>query len=131
MSNNLIKKILLEKKKEIVKCNILCIGDIILDHYIYGRINRMSPEAPIPVLSFDSEDYRLGGAGNVARNLSTLGVKCDLIHFTGQDLSSKIISQLISKENRIKQIKINLIDYEVPIKIRYIKCFRPNYVHFC
>ncbi len=120
MSNNLIKKILLEKKKEIMKCNILCIGDIILDHYIYGRINRMSPEAPIPVLSFDSEDYRLGGAGNVARNLSTLGVKCDLIHFAGQDLSSKIISQLISKENRIKQIKINLIDYEVPIKIRYI-----------
>tara|TARA_A100001015_G_scaffold276469_1_gene334709 strand:- start:3516 stop:4499 length:984 start_codon:yes stop_codon:yes gene_type:complete len=120
MSNNLIKKILLGKKKEIMKCNILCIGDIILDHYVYGRIERMSPEAPIPVLSFDNESYRLGGAGNVARNLSSLGVKCDLIHFAGKDLTSKIIKQLISKENRIKQIKINLINYKVPIKKRYI-----------
>ena len=69
-------KLLINQKKNIENCNILCIGDIILDHYIYGRVERMSPEAPIPILLFEKENYQLGGVGNVARNISSLGAKC-------------------------------------------------------
>ena len=52
---------------------VLCIGDVMLDHYVYGEVGRLSPEAPVPVLGVDSETYTLGGAGNVLRNLAALG----------------------------------------------------------
>ena len=88
MSNkNLIRKVLKENINFIKQCNILCIGDIILDHYIYGNIERMSPEAPIPILLFKKENYQLRGVGNVARNLSSLGAKCSLTVFSGHDAS--------------------------------------------
>ena len=120
MSNKVIKEILFSKKNNIEKCNILCVGDIILDHYIYGRVERMSPEAPIPILLFENENYQLGGVGNVARNLSSLGAKSSLISFMGDDPSSKKIQKLISKEKNIKQTKVKLFGYEAPIKTRYI-----------
>lgn len=120
MSNKVIKEILFRKKNNIEKCNILCVGDIILDHYIYGRVERMSPEAPIPILLFENENYQLGGVGNVARNLSSLGVKSSLISFIGDDPSSKKIQKLISKEKNIKHTKVKLFGYETPTKTRYI-----------
>ena len=52
---------------------VLCIGDVMLDHYVYGQSDRLSPEAPVPVLTIDSETHNLGGAGNVLRNLAALG----------------------------------------------------------
>ena len=57
---------------------VLCIGDAILDHFIYGSVERISPEAPIPVLRIEREDSMLGGAGNVVRNLVSLGAE---VHF--------------------------------------------------
>ena len=55
-----IQKLIKENISLISKCNIFCIGDIILDHYIYGKVERMSPEAPIPILLFEKENYQLG-----------------------------------------------------------------------
>ena len=55
---------------------ILVIGDLILDEYIWGSVNRISPEAPVPILETKSEDLTLGGAANVAKNLVVLG--CDV-----------------------------------------------------
>lgn len=52
---------------------ILVIGDLMLDHYIWGNMERISPEAPVPVVDVQEEKYRLGGAGNVASNLLSLG----------------------------------------------------------
>ena len=52
---------------------ILCVGDVILDHFHYGSVGRISPEAPIPVLKLEREATMLGGAGNVVRNLVGLG----------------------------------------------------------
>ena len=120
MYNKLNRKLLSNKKKYINKCNILCIGDIILDHYIYGRVHRMSPEAPIPILLFEKENYQLGGVANVAQNLSSLGAKCSLVSFSGNDISSKRINKLLLKEKNIKRIKVKLFGYETPIKTRYI-----------
>ena len=57
----------------VVSPNILVLGDLMLDRYSWGTVDRISPEAPIPVLKLAREEERLGGAGNVAMNLKTLG----------------------------------------------------------
>ena len=53
--------------------SVLVVGDLMLDHFVYGRVTRISPEAPVPVVQFDREEYRLGGAANVASNIVALG----------------------------------------------------------
>ena len=64
---------------------ILIIGDAMLDRFIAGRVTRISPEAPVPVVVFDRETHRIGGAGNVAHNVTALGGEAALIAVTGQD----------------------------------------------
>ena len=54
--------------------NVLVIGDVMLDHYLYGQVSRISPEAPVPIVNHQSESFRLGGAANVALNLEGLGI---------------------------------------------------------
>ena len=94
MLNKKLISILKKNKKNISKLKIICIGDIILDHYIYGNVNRMSPEAPIPILLFKEENFQIGGAGNVARNLSSLGANCCLVTLFGKDIYSNKINKL-------------------------------------
>ena len=91
------------------KSNILVIGDVMLDRYLYGTVDRVSPEAPVPVLKPNKEEIRLGGAANVALNLSSLGSKVNLVGISGKDSASKQIFNLL-KENKIKNslIKSNL-----------------------
>ena len=72
-------------KKQFNGLNILVLGDIILDHFIFGTSNRISPEAPVPIVEVKSEDYMLGGAANVANNISELGANCTLIGSIGND----------------------------------------------
>ena len=55
---------------------VLCIGDLMLDDFVYGDVSRISPEAPAPVIRVSHEDVIVGGAGNVARNVASLGAKC-------------------------------------------------------
>jgi D-beta-D-heptose 7-phosphate kinase/D-beta-D-heptose 1-phosphate adenosyltransferase len=64
---------------------ITVVGDVMLDRFVIGRVSRMSPEAPVPVVVFDHEDFRLGGAANVAHNLRALGGSVDLIGVIGAD----------------------------------------------
>ena len=68
--------------KMLNKGHVLVFGDIILDRYISGSVDRVSPEAPVPVLKPSSEEIRLGGAANVALNLSSLGSNPTLIGLT-------------------------------------------------
>ena len=95
--------------KLLSKSNILVFGDVMLDRYISGSVDRVSPEAPVPVLKPIKEEIRLGGAANVALNLSSLGSKVSLIGISGKDSSSAQIFNLL-KENKIKNgiIKSNL-----------------------
>lgn len=66
---------------------IAVVGDVMLDRFLIGRVSRMSPEAPVPVVVFDHEEFRLGGAANVANNLKQLGATVDLIGVIGHDES--------------------------------------------
>ena len=70
---------------------IAVIGDIMLDKYIFGHVSRISPEYPVPVVDVTHEDYRLGGAANVALNTQSLGAKTILIGITGADSNREIL----------------------------------------
>lgn len=74
---------------------ILVLGDVMLDHYIWGRVERISPEAPVPVLDVQKEEYRLGGAANVALNLKALGAQVMLCGVIGKDESAAQIKHLL------------------------------------
>ena len=65
--------------------SILVVGDLMLDHFVIGRVDRISPEAPVPVVQFDHESFRLGGAANVAHNLAALGGKVEIAGVVGND----------------------------------------------
>jgi rfaE bifunctional protein kinase chain/domain len=77
---------------------VLVVGDVMLDHYLAGDAERISPEAPIPVVRVASEKHLLGGAGNVARNIAALGGKPELASVIGADEPGAVIQQLLSKE---------------------------------
>jgi len=64
---------------------VLVIGDVMLDQFVIGTVDRISPEAPVPVVRFAREDYRLGGAANVAANLRALGARVELVAIVGAD----------------------------------------------
>lgn len=78
---------------------ILVVGDSILDHYVYGKVYRVSPEAPVPVVLKNREEYFLGGAANVAQNITAFGAKCTLLSLIGSDVESKILLQKCLDEN--------------------------------
>ena len=67
--------------------NILCVGDAMLDRFVYGHVERVSPEAPIPVLRQDLKETMLGAVGNVARNLSSMGCRTSIASVIGNDAS--------------------------------------------
>ncbi|MGZ9140344.1 MAG: bifunctional heptose 7-phosphate kinase/heptose 1-phosphate adenyltransferase, partial [Nitrospira sp.] len=73
------------------QASILVVGDLILDHYVMGRVSRISPEAPVPVVHVESESIRLGGAANVFNNILALGGKADLCGVIGSDESGRLL----------------------------------------
>jgi len=76
--------------------HICVIGDIMLDHYIYGTCDRISPEAPVPVVDIKKEEYTLGGAGNVLENLNAFGCHASLISVCGNDKMGKVATGMLS-----------------------------------
>lgn len=85
--------------KQAPQKRIAVLGDIMIDHYIIGSVNRISPEAPVPILECLADEYRLGGAANVALNISTLDAKTYLIGVIGDDLNSTILLEILQKKN--------------------------------
>ncbi|RFM24843.1 MAG: D-glycero-beta-D-manno-heptose-7-phosphate kinase, partial [Candidatus Thermochlorobacter aerophilum] len=67
------------------KKRVAVVGDVMLDKYIFGKVERISPEAPVPVIDVSSQSYRLGGAANVATNLRSLGATALLFGVIGDD----------------------------------------------
>jgi len=74
---------------------IVVIGDVILDQYIWGSVNRISPEAPVPIVEVTSETLRLGGAANAAANICSLGGKADVISVVGEDNNNGLLHQML------------------------------------
>lgn len=84
--------------KECKKKKILVIGDLILDRYIWGRVNRISPEAPVPVVEVSHESFLLGGAANVAHNIVSLGGHVTVVGIAGNDRGGDIIKKMMEEK---------------------------------
>ncbi len=80
------------------KAKILVIGDVMLDHYVYGSVNRMSPEAPVPVLDVEKEEGFPGGAGIVASALAALGADVSFLSAVGDDAAAGDVEKLLAKQ---------------------------------
>ena len=99
--------------------NILVIGDIILDHYIWGKVSRISPEAPVPVVEVTREEFLLGGAANVAHNIVSLGGRASVIGINGQDIAGEALMNILRQrgvnvdgiftENRPTTVKTRVV----------------------
>ena len=84
------------------QARVLCIGDLMLDRFVYGEVERTSPEAPVPVLGIKRQTAMLGGVGNVARNLISLGSSATLLSVVGDDEVGRTLTQMIGEEERIE-----------------------------
>jgi D-beta-D-heptose 7-phosphate kinase/D-beta-D-heptose 1-phosphate adenosyltransferase len=80
---------------------VLCIGDLMLDDFVYGEVSRISPEAPAPVLAVKRSELMIGGAGNVARNLASLGARCIFIGVVGDDDAGRALTVALNAEPRM------------------------------
>ncbi len=78
--------------------NILVVGDLILDHYIWGKVSRISPEAPVPVVEVTKESFMLGGAANVAHNIVAMGGNASVVGIIGKDVTGEVLMNLLEKE---------------------------------
>ncbi|MCJ8345792.1 PfkB family carbohydrate kinase [bacterium] len=90
---------------ELKNRNILVIGDLMLDEYLWGTVSRISPEAPVPVVEVTREEIVLGGAANVANNLVALGVQTHIMSIIGDDSNGLLLIDLLQQNN----IQTNLI----------------------
>jgi len=85
--------------REFEKKKILIIGDIILDRYIWGKVNRISPEAPVPVVEVSNEEFLLGGAANVAHNIVSLGGHATIVGVAGRDTAGEVIVRMLEERD--------------------------------
>ncbi|MEW6306159.1 MAG: D-glycero-beta-D-manno-heptose-7-phosphate kinase [Verrucomicrobiota bacterium] len=79
------------------RTRVLVVGDVMLDQFIWGRVARISPEAPVPVVEFERESFMPGGAANVARNLTALGARADLLGVIGRDVAAGQLCKLLDE----------------------------------
>src|SRR6266566_5330398 len=77
------------------RTRVLVVGDVMLDHFIWGSVARISPEAPVPVVDFARESFMPGGAANVARNLTALNVPTELFGAVGEDEAAEQLKSLL------------------------------------
>lgn len=76
---------------------VLVVGDLMLDRYISGAVDRISPEAPVPVVRVEEERYAVGGAGNVAANVVALGARCDVVGLVGDDEGGRLLREALAE----------------------------------
>jgi D-beta-D-heptose 7-phosphate kinase / D-beta-D-heptose 1-phosphate adenosyltransferase len=81
---------------------IVCVGDLMLDDFVYGEVSRISPEAPAPILAVKSNELTVGGAGNVARNIASLGTRCIFLGVVGEDEASRTLMRALAAEPLIE-----------------------------
>lgn len=99
---------------------VACIGDVMLDRFVYGEVTRVSPEAPIPVCNVRNETAMLGGAGNVVRNLVSLGAQADFITLTGEDDIAGDVALLLRDLAHVTPAIVREASRPTTSKIRYV-----------
>lgn len=100
--------------------NILVVGDLMLDRYLWGRVTRISPEAPVPIIDVQQEENRLGGAANVAMNLKHLGCNATLCGTIGQDTEAQYFMQVMAQVGLATTGLMQLQERRTTTKIRII-----------
>src|ERR1700704_6122946 len=100
--------------------SVLIIGDVMLDSYIWGTVERISPEAPVPVVSVRKKDFRLGGAGNVALNIQSLGATPILCSLIGNDDDGKKLLQCLDDRGISRSGIVISQDRPTTVKTRVI-----------
>ncbi|MDR0920445.1 MAG: bifunctional heptose 7-phosphate kinase/heptose 1-phosphate adenyltransferase [Oscillospiraceae bacterium] len=110
----IINNILSSNKK------VLVIGDIMLDKYVSGDINRLSPEAPIPILSNTQIHYKLGGASNVCMNIHSVGIKVDLMGCVGNDENGNKVIEILKDNNISSKYVFRDNQMLTTVKTRYL-----------
>jgi len=106
-------------RAQFAQTNLLVVGDVMLDRYWFGDSDRISPEAPVPVVQVAKVDERLGGAANVARNVAALGANTTILGVVGEDEAGKRIGELLRQSGVNSQLEV---DPNVPttVKLRVI-----------
>ncbi len=106
--------------ERLARARVLVVGDVMLDRYVYGSVERMSPEAPVPVLRQSGERAMAGGAGNVARNIAALGGTALLIGLVGDDAAGRELSALLGEAHRVAPRLITDPARPTTLKTRFI-----------
>ena len=92
--------------RAIASRTVLCVGDLMLDEFVYGEVSRVSPEAPAPVIAVQRSESHIGGAGNVARNLAALGARCIFVGLIGADDAGARLKAALAGEARIESVLV-------------------------
>ncbi len=106
--------------ERLARARVLVLGDVMLDRYVYGTVDRMSPEAPVPVLRQESQRAMTGGAGNVARNIAALGGKVVLVGLVGDDDAGRELSAMLADEPGIASRLIVDAGRPTTVKTRFV-----------
>jgi D-beta-D-heptose 7-phosphate kinase/D-beta-D-heptose 1-phosphate adenosyltransferase len=102
------------------KQTVLCIGDLMLDEFVYGEVSRISPEAPAPVIAAHRSEIVVGGAGNVARNIAALGAKCIFVGLIGADDAAETLKRHFAQEPGIKALLVTDASRPTTRKVRFV-----------
>src|SRR4029077_13969134 len=105
---------------EIAGKTVLCVGDLMLDEFVYGEVSRVSPEAPAPVIAVQRSETNIGGAGNVARNVASLGGRCIFVGLVGDDDAGSKLRAALAKEARIESVLVCDSTRPTTRKVRFV-----------
>src|ERR1700733_5506492 len=104
----------------IVSRTVLCIGDLMLDEFVYGEGSRISPEAPAPVIAVQRSETDIGGAGNVARNSASLGARCIFVGLVGDDEAGARLRAGLGGESLIESVLVCDPTRPTTRKVRFV-----------
>jgi D-beta-D-heptose 7-phosphate kinase/D-beta-D-heptose 1-phosphate adenosyltransferase len=99
---------------------VLCVGDLMLDEFVYGEVSRISPEAPAPVIAVQRSEIDIGGAGNVARNIASLGGRCIFVGLIGEDEAGKTLKAGLAREILIESVLVCDPGRPTTRKVRFV-----------
>lgn len=104
----------------IARQTVLCIGDLMLDEFVYGEVSRISPEAPAPVIAVQRSEINIGGAGNVARNIASLGARCIFVGLIGEDAAGAQLKAALSDEGGVEAVLVADRSRPTTRKVRFV-----------
>src|SRR3984957_2665956 len=104
----------------ILRQTVLCVGDLMLDEFFYGEVSRISPEAPAPVIAVQRSEPNIGGAGNVARNIASLGARCIFVGLIGEDDAGAKLKAQLAQQSLIESVLVCDAARPTTRKVRFV-----------